>query len=244
MLPMLAACAGAPAPVPAPAPLPDSAATTPAPRDQPRWRERHAAQLAAARAGGHRVLFVGDSITEGWEGAGRDAWQQTFAPLGALDAGISGDRTQHVLWRLDDGLLEALAAPANDVRACVVMIGTNNSNGDDHTADEIAGGIVAVVRRLREALPRARVLLLAIFPRGEQPGPQRQKNAAASERAFAALAGDPMVVPRDLADHFVREDGTLRTDLMPDLLHLSPAGYRVWAEAIAADVSALVRRDA
>jgi lysophospholipase L1-like esterase len=233
-----AGCAGAPPPQP---PLPGSAATIPAPREQPRWRERHAAQLATARAGGHRLVFVGDSITEGWEGAGREAWPRSFAPRGACNAGISGDRTQHVLWRLDDGLLAALASPANDVRACVVMIGTNNSNRDDHTAAEIAAGVVAVVRRLRAGLPRAEVLLLAIFPRGEQPDAQRAKNAEASRLAAAALAGDPGVRHRDLAGSFVTADGTLRQDLMPDLLHLSPAGYRAWADAIAADVAAMLR---
>jgi lysophospholipase L1-like esterase len=220
---------------------PPPATVIPVPRERAGWHERFAAQLAAARAGGHRVVFVGDSITEGWEGAGKASWQEVFAPRRALNLGISGDRTQHVLWRLDHGLLEALAAANNNVRACVVMIGTNNSNGTDHTAEEIAAGVVAVVRRLRDRLPKAQVLLLAIFPRGEQPNAQRDKNTKASALAAAELAGDAMVVPRDLADRFLAADGTLPEAAMPDALHLSSDAYRTWADAIVGDVDAMLR---
>jgi lysophospholipase L1-like esterase len=239
----LAGCASAPqtpAPSAPPAIAPTHGAVQPAPRDG-RWSERHEAHVAKARAGRYRLLFLGDSITEGWLGAGKDAWHAAWAPRGALNAGIGGDRTQHVLWRLDHGLLDALASPANDVRACVVMIGTNNSNGSDHTADEIGDGIVAVVQRLRAGLPNAKVLLLAIFPRGERPDAQRAKNAAASARAFAAFAGDPMVVCRDLGPQFVAADGTLSEAVMPDALHLSAAAYATWAAAITADVDALLQ---
>jgi lysophospholipase L1-like esterase len=228
------ACAGAPAPKPV------HTAAVPAPRDA-NWLPRHEAIVEKAKAGGHRLVFVGDSITAGWGGAGKEAWQEHWAPRAALNAGIGGDRTQHVAWRLDNGLAAALAAPNNDVRACVVMIGTNNSNGSDHTAEQIADGIIAVVERLRAALPNAKVLLLAIFPRGEQPNAQRDKNAAASKLAFAACASDPMVVCRDIGERFLGEGGTLAKDVMPDRLHLSAAAYSTWAQAIVADVDAMLR---
>ncbi len=237
LLLLTAACAGGPAADAGPPP----ATVVPTSRGGAEWTERHAAHVAAARAGGRRVVFVGDSITQGWEGAGKQTWEQVWAPRAALNAGISGDRTQHVLWRLDHGLLDALATPANDVRAFVVMIGTNNSNGDEHSAAEIAAGIVAVVQRLRVALPDAKVLLLAIFPRGERPDAQRAKNADASRLAAAAFAADDHVVCRDLAERFVTADGTLPAATMPDFLHLSAAAYGTWADAIVADVDAMLQ---
>ncbi|MBL9076719.1 MAG: exo-alpha-sialidase [Planctomycetes bacterium] len=214
----------------------------PVPRRDDWWQQRVAADLAAARAGGHRLVFVGDSITQGWQREGRAVWDAVWAPRAALNLGISADRTQHVLWRLDHGLLEALAADGQDVRAVVVMIGTNNSNGDDDSAPAIAAGIEAIVRRLRTGLPHAKVLLLAIFPRGERPSAQREKCARASALAAAAFASDPMVVCRDLGPRFVGADGAIDPAVMPDFLHLGAAAYRTWAEAITADVDALLAR--
>jgi len=226
---------------PAPTFARPSDAVTPASRHGDWWEKRHADQLAAAKAGGNRVVFVGDSITQSWEGPGAPHWAEFWEPRKALNIGISGDRTQHVLWRLDDGVAAALASPANDVRAVVVMIGTNNSNGPDNTAEEIGSGITEVVRRFRRGLPKAKVLLLAIFPRGEQPNPQREKCAAASRLAAAAFAGDAMVASVDIGDRFLAAGGVLTKDVMPDALHLSPAAYRIWAEAIVADVDAMLR---
>lgn len=213
----------------------------PVERKDEKLQKRAADQLANARAGGNRIVFVGDSITQGWETNGKEPWTKVWLPRHTLDAGVSGDRTQHVLWRFDHGLLEALAAANNDVRVVVVMIGTNNSNGGDNTAEEIAEGIVAVVKRLRTALPKAKVLLLSIFPRGERPNAQREKNAKASALAAAAFAGDDHVVPRDFGPRFVEKDGHLEKSVMPDFLHLSPAGYATWSEALLPEVEALLK---
>jgi len=210
----------------------------PTPRPDAWWRRRVSQHLERARRGGVRIAMLGDSITQGWAGRGKDAWAEHWAPRGAINLGASGDRTQHVLWRLDHGLLDALAAEGNDVRCVAVMIGTNNSNGADASAREIGFGIEAVVRRLRAGLPRAKVLLLSVFPRGEGPNAQREKNAAASAQAAAAFAGDPMVVCRDIGERFLGDGGALSKQVMPDLLHLSAAAYRTWAAAIVDDVDA------
>lgn len=219
----------------------ESAAVVPAPRAGPEWEQRVARHLATAKAGGHRLVFVGDSITQAWNGPGRPVWDEFWAPRHTINVGVSGDRTQHVLWRLDHDLLAALAAANNEVRASVVMIGTNNSNGDDHSAEEIAQGVIAVVKRLRTGLPKAKVLLLAIFPRGERQNAQREKCAAASRLAAAAFADDAMVVSLDIGERFLAAGGVLTKDVMPDFLHLTPAAYRTWAVAMVADVDALLR---
>ena len=98
------------------------------------------------------------------------------------------------------------------------------------------------MERLRGALPRARVLLLAIFPRGEKANAQRSKCARVSELAAAAFAGDEMVLCRDIGAHLVGEDGVISKDVMPDFLHLSAAAYRTWASAIVDDVDIMVAR--
>jgi len=205
------------------------------------WPKRVADDLAAARAGGHRVVFVGDSITQGWNKNGAEPWQDTWEGRHTLNLGVSGDKTQHVLWRLEHGQLEALAAENNDVRAVVVMIGTNNSNGDECTAEEIAAGIEAIVRAVRKALPKSKVLLLSIFPRSEKPDALRAKCATASELASKAFAGDDHVVCRDLGKHFVEADGSIKKEVMPDFLHLAPPAYRTWSEAMLADVESMLR---
>jgi len=214
----------------------------PTPRPAPWWTKRVASDLELARQGGHQLVMLGDSITQSWGGAGKQVWAEYWDKRKAINIGVSGDRTQHVLWRLDNGLLDALSQPNNDVRCVVVMIGTNNSNGRDCTATEIGYGIEAIVRRLRTRLPQAKVLLLATFPRGAKPGPQRVKNADASLHAKGVFADDDMVVFKDIGERFLEPDGTLSKDVMPDLLHLNAASYRTWAEAIVADVDRLMGR--
>ena len=114
-----------------------------------------------------------------------------------MNLGIGGDRTQHVLWRLDNGNIEGIKP-----KVAVLMIGTNNSNGNDNTAEEIADGIKAIVEKLREELPETKVLLLAVFPRGEKPNPQREKNAKASEMA-SKLADGKKVHYLDIGPKFL-----------------------------------------
>ena len=203
-------------------------ATDPAPRPDNGWKERQALlnQRAASAGSKARVVFVGDSITQGWEGAGKATWERRYAGLNAVNLGIGGDRTQHVLWRLDNGNLNGLK-PA----AVVVMIGTNNSNGEDNSVDQIAEGVAAIVAKLRAALPDATVLLHAIFPRGENPNPQRGKIAQANQ-ILQKLADGRRVVWVDFGHRFVDARGVIPRSLMPDYLHLSEAGYELWGEAL------------
>ena len=125
---------------PAAAPPHVNNAATPAPRTDRGWTELHEAINARVKQGNIDLVFIGDSITQGWAGAGKEAWEKTFAPLHAANLGIGGDRTQHVLWRLDHGNLEGITP-----KAAVIMIGTNNSNGNDNTSEEIADGVKAIV---------------------------------------------------------------------------------------------------
>jgi beta-glucosidase len=239
---------GKPAPTTAAAqPASDkNSATTPVGRtDNAGWMKRHEllnkrAKEAAAE-GNCDIVFLGDSITEGWEGAGKEVWHKYYDPHHAINIGISGDRTQHVLWRLDHGNVDGLAHPAKGhaPKLVVLMIGTNNSNGNDNTAEEIADGIKAIVKELRDKLPETKVLLLAIFPRGEKPDAQREKNAKASELA-SKVADGKMVHYLDIGKSFLEPDGTLTKEVMPDRLHPNAHGYEIWAEAMEPKVAQLL----
>lgn len=201
------------------------AAVTPVPREGG-WMKRHNSFNERVKQGHVDLIFIGDSITQGWEGAGKDAWQKAYGKRNAVNLGIGGDRTQHVLWRLDNGNLEGIKP-----KLAVLMIGTNNSNGRDHTAEEIADGIQAIVAKLRAKLPETKVLMLAIFPRGPMPNAQREKNAKASQLA-SRVADGKTVHYLDIGPKFLTADGTLEKEIMPDYLHLSPQGYEIWATAI------------
>jgi lysophospholipase L1-like esterase len=218
---------------PAPAGGDKNPATTPSPRktkdgkgDEPGWMKQHEGFLAIAKKGDVDVLFLGDSITAGWKGNGKDVWAKNFAPLKAANFGIGGDRTQHVLWRIQNGELDGIKP-----KVAVLMIGTNNSGGD--SAEQIADGVTAIVKTLREKSPSTKVLLLAVFPRGAKAenNAQRTKLIEVNQR-ISKLDDGQNVRYLDIGKAFLKSDGELTKDIMPDYLHLSPRGYEIWAEQI------------
>jgi lysophospholipase L1-like esterase len=205
--------------------------TTPAPKyekdgktPQKGFIAKHESFLEIAKKGDVGVVFLGDSITQGWGGAGKEVWHKEYEPLKAANFGIGGDRTEHVLWRIANGELDGIKP-----KALVLMIGTNNSGRD--SAEDIAAGVTAIVKAVREKLPETKVLLLAIFPHGEKPNPQREKIAKANE-IIAKLDDGKHVKYLDIGPKFLGEGGVLSKDIMPDFLHLSPKGYAIWADAI------------
>ncbi|PYM15117.1 MAG: hypothetical protein DME18_05075 [Verrucomicrobia bacterium] len=211
-------------------------AVEPVPRGDQGWKDRQDLLNKRTTEAGEKaqVIFIGDSITQGWEGEGKEVWAKYYAHRNAVNLGIGGDRTQHVLWRFDHGNLDGLKP-----KAAAIMIGTNNSNGEDNTVDQIADGVTAIVRKLREKLPQTRVLLLAIFPRSENPSLARGKVLQVNQ-ILQKLADDRNVFWIDFGYKFVNSDGTIPHDLMPDYLHLSRRGYEIWAEAIEDKLSAIL----
>lgn len=195
--------------------------------DEAWWKQRDRAKREQAKEGGFDLVFAGDSITQGWEGAGKEVWEQAFGDVKTLNLGFGGDRTEHLLWRLTRNQMGP-----NRPQAAVVMIGTNNTGHSMQSPAEIAEGVTEVVRTLRAKSPRTKILLLGIFPRGASTDdPMRVNNQQVNER-ISRLDDGESVVYLDLSDVFLESDGTISRDVMPDLLHLSEAGYRRWAEAI------------
>lgn len=215
---------------------PDHVATRPADRlGEGWWKERHERCVAQTKAGGIDLVFLGDSITQGWEGAGKPTWDRLFAPRRAANFGFSGDRTEHVLWRLANGEIVGL-----DPRLVVIMIGTNNIGHGSSTPGQTADGVRAIVTKLLTELPKTKILLLGIFPRSERPDDPLRVKAAEATAAFKDLADGKRVFFQDIGHAFVYRDGSLRKFLMPDLLHLSPDGYELWGKAIAPTVDRLI----
>jgi len=149
--------------------------------------------------------------------------------------GFSGDRTQHVLWRLENGHLDGITP-----KLAVIMIGTNNFK--DNSAEEIADGVKAIVAKLRTTLPEMNILLLAIFPRGDVSEEHQAKLQKASE-LFSTAEEDPMVEFLDINSAFLNTEGKLTKEVMPDLLHPNQYGYALWAHALEPTMERLMGED-
>jgi lysophospholipase L1-like esterase len=190
------------------------------------WTMRYLAINERVRQGNVDLIFIGDSITHAWEHNGKEVWQKYYGNRNAVNIGIGGDGTQHVLWRLEHGNIDGISP-----KAAVIMIGTNNI-ADEYTAQEISDGIIAVCNKVREKLPKTKILLLAIFPRGQAPSALRDKIAKISEIS-SKIADSNMIHYLDIGEKFLQQDKTISADVMlPDYVHLSPKGYQIWAEAI------------
>ncbi len=169
------------------------------------------------------ILFLGDSITQDWEITGRKVWEEYYEGR-ALNLGLGGDRTQNVLWRLDNGNIDGLHP-----RVAVVLIGVNNSGRNSST--EILQGVTAVVAKLREKLPETKILLLGIFPHKADFHHRRGLTAQVNQ-VLPRLADGEFVFFLDIGHRFLADDGTIPNSIMPDELHLSETGYRLWAESM------------
>jgi lysophospholipase L1-like esterase len=192
------------------------------------WMPRHEAKLKQLKEMGEvELLMIGDSITHGWENQGKPVWEKYYGSRKAFNIGFSGDRTEQVLWRFEHGEIDGIQP-----KVAVIMIGTNNTGHRKDPPDETAAGIKAIIEKLHEKSPDTKVLLLAIFPRGELPNDElRQINDAINAR-IEKFADSPKITFLDIAGQFLDEDGKLPKDIMPDLLHPNQKGYEIWAKAV------------
>ena len=195
------------------------------------WLEMARSLAADAHALNPRIVFLGDSITQGWGSDGRAEWETRFAPLGAANLGIGGDRTQNILWRIADGALDGLSP-----ELVVLKIGVNNLWEEvQHCGpDKVADGVAAIVAAIRAHCPDAKILVLGILPTQADPSHSLRAIVRAVNARNAALVPTPdgQVRFADIGSVFLEADGTISTDIMPDGCHLSPRGYGLFADAI------------
>ena len=174
------------------------------------------------------LVFDGDSITAGWKAGGGPIWSKYYARRNAVDFGVSGDSTQGLLWRVQNGQVDGLHP-----KVIVLLIGTNNTG--HCTAEQIAEGIKADVAEYRKRCPEATIILMGIFPRNEKPTDPVRAN-----KTIPALADGKNVIFVDIGDKLLEPDGTLSKEIMPDLLHPSAKGYEIWVDAIQPIIDQLV----
>lgn len=202
-------------------------ATIPSTRgDEKWWRQRQQAKNEKAKQGDVDLAFIGDSITQGWEGAGKDVWQEFYSDRRPINFGFGGDRTEHVIWRLTHGHLQNIKP-----KVAVVMIGTNNTGHSMQDPMDVAAGVKKILSILEQRSPETKVLLLGVFPRSRNPYDQARLNNVAINQIIRRFGDGERVHYMDIGDVFL-QNGHLPAEIMPDALHLNAAGYRLWADAI------------
>ncbi|XP_048837044.1 platelet-activating factor acetylhydrolase IB subunit beta [Brienomyrus brachyistius] len=184
-----------------------------------RWMSQHHRFVQECKDAEPDVLFVGDSMVQLMQQY--EVWRELFSPLHALNFGVAGDTTCNVLWRLQNGELQNIRP-----KVVVVWVGTNNY---EHTAEQVAGGILSIVHLLIAQFPQAKIVVLGLLPRGERPNPLREKNASVNGILRSSLARLSAAQFLDVGAGFVHSDGTISTRDMFDFLHLTASGY--WAVA-------------
>lgn len=213
----------------------------------PGTKKKHEAFNEISKKSEAELVFLGDSITAGWAGRGRAVWAEKWTPLKAANFGIGGDRTEHIIWRLQNGNYDGLNA-----KLTVLMIGTNNTGHEGREmkehggvkysspAEDTAKGVEEIIKILRKKQPEMKILLLAIFPRGADTShPMRIQNEE-TNALISKLADGETVHWLNINQAFLQSDGVLTKEIMPDLLHLSEEGYAIWAKEIEAKVKELL----
>ena len=205
-------------------------------------RQSQVLQRAKDASGEYDLEFIGDSITQGWEGGGKKVWAEFYGKRKCLNFGVSGDGTQHVLWRFGQGQLDGVKA-----KVAIVMIGTNNSNKnkdgtDSYTDSDILEGVTAIVQQIRARQPDTKVLLLGIFPRAKSFSQQRGRLLEINQ-ALARLDDGQHIFYLDFGSQLIENDGSISKTIMPDALHPNEAGYKIWANAMEPKLKQLLKKN-
>jgi len=177
------------------------------------WMKRHEDILAAPGRAEAQIVFIGDSITAGWD---KKVWDKEYATIKALNLGVNCDSTQHVLWRLDNGEIDGLPK----LKVAVIEIGTNNEGITRDPPNDIVKGVEAICGRLKQKAPQAKILLLAIFPKGFGANKHEVANGL-----IAKLADGKQIVFMDINDALIEGKG-----IADRVGHLNEQGYEIWAE--------------
>jgi lysophospholipase L1-like esterase len=211
--------------------------TTPAPENDRGWFRHNQLNITVKQHPDADLVFIGDSITQGWDYEcprwGHNVWLKYYGKRRAVNLGSGGDKTQHVLWRLDHGNLDGL-----HFKLAVLLIGTNNAA--TCTPDETRDGVRAIVEKLRARVPGCKVLVLGILPRGRDANNRLRKVNEAANKKIKKLADGKHVFYLDIGPKFLDPDGTISPFIMPDFLHLNEQGYEIWASAIEPEVARLL----
>jgi len=211
------------------------------------WHQRHEEVVELVRRKQVDLIFIGDSITHMFGGRpkseiarGKEIWDQYYGHRNAINMGFGWDRTQNVLWRLENGELERITP-----KVAVILIGTNNRTGTNNarqnTPAEIAEGIETICKAIHKKVPKCKILLLGVLPRSPEHfvEPIQEIN-----KLLSRLNKEDYISVLDMYDQFADKDGLPRKELMHDTVHPNEAGYRVWAETMEPVLSKLLKKRA
>jgi len=200
------------------------------------WKKRFEERKTQAEKGDCPIVFMGDSITHGWDGK----LDKHFPDMKIVNISFGGDRTEQTLWIIDNLDWKKIAP-----KVIMLMIGTNNTghrNREQESPMDTFDGIKAVIANLRAKTPDTKIILLAIFPRSEKAGDEARVRNSTANAMVPTLADNQNVFFMDIGARFLAADGaTLPKDIMPDLLHLNDKGYAIWAEAVKAKLEELAK---
>ena len=190
--------------------------------------------------GEYDIAFIGDSITQGWETSGKNTWKKYYSNRKCINLGVSGDRTEHVLWRFENGQLVGIKP-----KVTVLMIGTNNSNNtrdgkEEFTTTDILEGVKAIVSQIQTQMPGTKLILCSIFPRGQTFSAQRGKILQVNQ-ALAKLDDGKSIFYLDFGSQMIEADGSIDRAMMADYLHPREKGYEIWASAMEPKLKELLK---
>jgi lysophospholipase L1-like esterase len=185
------------------------------------WRARREMWAQQVAQDQHAVVFLGDSITQGWG----DNMGGSFAGLKVANRGISGDTTRGVLIRLKEDVLALHPA------AVVLLIGTNDLE-ENADPDTIAGNMKLILAALESADPKMPIILCEVFPSSASKKRPKDKILKVNQLYAALVKGDPQVIYLETWPLFANADGDAIASEFPDLLHPNQAGYAKWAAAL------------
>ena len=208
--------------------------TIPLPQDSPVWMARMEQFNESAEREHIKLVFLGDSITQGWESDGRSVWNRYYSKRMAMNFGMNRDTTENLLWRIRNGNLQGM-----NPTLLILLIGVNNTSKGT-SVREIAEGVETVVHNLYVTVPYTKILVLGIFPTGEGPDNFRRVKIREANRLIEKVVDGKMSFFIDIGHVFLEKDGTISPEIMPDYLHLSHQGYQLWAEAIEPSVRRLL----
>lgn len=196
------------------------------------WNKMQAEDIAVAEQGGVDLLFVGDSITAGWNW---EIWQKNFAQYKPANFGIGGDHTGNLLWRLQHGDKGKLTP-----KLVVLLIGVNNFGHLNETPAQVFEGIKAVVKTLQRNYPKAKILINGVFPFEESATSPKRAMVKEVNSLVAKLDNGKNIVVKDYGHLFLEPDGSISKDVMADFLHPTVKGYQIWADAMLPDIQKLM----
>lgn len=194
------------------------------------------ARMAKVMESPATVIFLGDSITQGWQNfhniiGGEEIWDKVYKPMNAANMGVNGDKTQNVLWRLTEG--KCLDNDnAKNAKVVVLLIGINNLI-NNFTPAQTVQGTQAILKVLEKKLPNTKILMLGAFPCWPPANSPTRIMIKEYNKAISKFADNKRVFFLDFGDKFLEPDGSiLKGNTMRDSIHLTPKGYQIWADAM------------